>query len=97
MTHGAEQVRKAAQVPLAATAKTKQGISKVVAKQRQAVFERWPLLFTLLATFGLVAILYGFEGIIDTIPLLRENPLMMLVVGVAVLGFTGTLYKRLSN
>lgn len=66
-------------------------------EKKQAVFARFPLLFTLLGTFGLVATLYGFEGIIDRIDPLNENPVIMLGVGLATLAFTGTLYKVLQK
>lgn len=62
---------------------------------RKNPFERFPLLFTLLATFGFVATLYGFEHIINEIELLVDHPLIMLGVGVVTLIFTGTLYKKL--
>ena len=62
---------------------------------RKGVFARFPLVFTLLGTFGLVATFYGFEAIIDQIPLLSNNPLILLGVGVFTLIFSGTLYKKL--
>jgi len=66
-----------------------------VKKTRQAAFARFPLLFTLLTAFGLVATFYGFENIIDRIPFLKENPIILLSTGVAILIGTGTLYKKL--
>lgn len=62
---------------------------------KRGVFQRFPLLFTLLGTFGFVATLYGFEGIIDRIDLFSENPFILLGVGVVILVLTGTLYKKL--
>lgn len=64
-------------------------------QKRQTAIQRFPLLFTLLGAFGLVATFYGFEGIIDRIPVLYENPIILLTLGVATLGITGTLYKKL--
>ena len=75
-------------------AKEKQLVGKVD-RGRQAVFERFPLPFTLLATFGLVATFYGFEGLIDRIDLLANNPWLILGSGIAVLAATGSLYKKL--
>ena len=63
----------------------------------RSVFARFPLVFTLLGSFGLVATLYGFEGIIDRIDLFKENPFILLVTGVAILMFTGRLYKALGD
>lgn len=70
-------------------------LARKVITQRQAVFSRFPLLFTLLGTFGFVATLYGFEGIIDRIDILSENPWLLLATGITVLAFTGSLYKKL--
>ena len=72
-------------------------IEQVLSKRRRAVFDRFPLLFTLLGTFGLVATLYGFEGVIDEIDLLANNKLLLLVVGISVLAITGSLYKKLGK
>lgn len=63
--------------------------------KRDHVFKRFPLLFTLMGTFGLVATLYGFERLIDQIELFVENPLILLGTGILTLVLTGTLYKKL--
>lgn len=69
-------------------------VTKVDAR-RKAVFNRFPLLFTLLGTFGLVATFYGFEGIIDRIDILSQNPWILLGTGIGILAATGSLYKKL--
>lgn len=63
---------------------------------RNSAFTRFPMLFVLLTSFGLVATFYGFEKVIDQIPYFTENPHMILVTGVSILLFTGALYKKLS-
>ncbi|GAC1499902.1 MAG: hypothetical protein NVS1B10_03080 [Candidatus Saccharimonadales bacterium] len=73
----------------------RQDTLKKLIEQRDSVFSRLPIVFTLLGTFGLVATYYGFQHIIERIPLLVNNPFITLGVGLAVLIFTGTLYKRL--
>ncbi len=70
-------------------------IKDELVKTRDGVFQRFPLVFTLLGAFGLVATFYGFEGIIDEIDLLADNPLILLATGVLTLIVTGTLYKKL--
>lgn len=75
-------------------AKEKAVVSKL-AQKKENVIHRFPLLFTLLGTFGLVAVLYGFEGIIDRISILSRNPVILLILGVLILVFTGRLYKKL--
>ncbi len=62
---------------------------------RDSVFGRFPLLFTMLSTFGLVATFYGFEKIIDDIDFLANRPWAILGLGLAILLFTGALYKKL--
>jgi hypothetical protein len=64
-------------------------------RRRQNAFHRFPLLFTLLATFGLVSTLYGFERLIDKVTFLSDNPFILLGVGILTLIITGTLYKKL--
>ncbi len=68
---------------------------QMVDSRRRAVFERFPLVFTLLGSFGLVATFYGFERLIDKIDLFANNPWILLGTGVATLAVTGTLYKKL--
>ena len=68
---------------------------KKVNKHRDHAFQRFPLLFTILGTFGVVATFYGFEGIIDRIDLLSNNPWLILATGLTTLAITGTLYNRL--
>lgn len=72
-------------------------IAKTILEKRRAAFERFPLLFTLLGTFGLVATLYGFEGIIDQIAFLNNNKFILLLVGIGTLAVTGSLYKKLGS
>lgn len=74
--------------------KQKKTINKLT-KQRDSVFKRFPLLFALLGTFGVVTTYYGFQHIIQQIPLFANNPYFTLVVGLSVLMLTGTLYKKL--
>jgi hypothetical protein len=68
---------------------------KFVEKQRRTALRRFPLLFMLLGAFGFVATFYGFEHIIDQIPWLADNPIVLLGVGLVTLALTGQLHKRL--
>ena len=71
---------------------------KVVSKLahgRDSAFGHFPLLFTMLGAFGLVATLYGFERLIDKLDFLADNPFILLGIGVLTLVLTGTLYKKL--
>ena len=66
-----------------------------LAESRNNAVAKFPLLFTLLTAFGVVATFYGFEHMIDQISWLSENPLVLLGVGVGTLVLTGALYKKL--
>jgi hypothetical protein len=82
--------------PLKKLEDTTEKLEGYLKKRSEGVFARYPVLFSLLATFGFVSVLYGFENIIDTIPLFSENPLALLLTGVFILLLTGSLYKKLS-
>lgn len=69
---------------------------KFLEEKRKAVFQRFPLLFTLLGTFGLVATFHGFERVMDQVGL-SNQPFVLLGVGLGILVFTGTLYKKLGE
>ena len=69
-------------------------IAEKIGERRKAVFERFPLVFTLLGAFGLVATFYGFERLIDTTAL-ADNPWVLLGTGILTLVITGSLYKKL--
>jgi hypothetical protein len=62
---------------------------------RRNAFERFPLLFTLLAAFGVIATTDGFQRLMSKIPLLANNPYITLIIGIITLLITGTLYKKL--
>lgn len=64
-------------------------------RERNTAFKRFPLVFTLLGTFGLVSVLYGVQHLFDKVPYLVNNPILALIVGLVVLLITGTLYKKL--
>ncbi len=65
-------------------------------RMRDTAFTRFPVVFALLTTFGLVATFYGFEKVIDEIAFFSENPVTVLSAGLLVLALTGTLYKKLT-
>jgi hypothetical protein len=69
---------------------------KKVASERQVAETRFPLIFGLTATFGLVSVLYGFEKIIDKVDLFVNNPWILLVTGIVLLLVTGAAYRKLN-
>ena len=71
-------------------------VTDKVKSARDSALVRFPLLFLLLSSFGLVATFYGFEKVIDQIPFFIRNPEMILLTGILVLVGTGALYKKLN-
>lgn len=69
---------------------------KFAAKSRN-VFQRYPLTFLLLLVFAVSAVSEGVKGILNNVSYLAENPYLMLLAGLVVLGFTGVLYKKLDK
>lgn len=61
------------------------------------VLERYPLLFALLVTFALASILDGFKLYVEEIDFFVKHPLVLVLIGVVILLFTGTLYKTLQK
>ncbi|MEX1995238.1 MAG: hypothetical protein WD887_00470 [Candidatus Saccharimonadales bacterium] len=45
-----------------------------LSQTKRSVLQRFPLLFTLLVTFGVVATFYGFERLIDRVEFMADTP-----------------------
>ena len=75
---------------------TQQKLIKKLDEKRHNAEVRFPLPTALLATFGFVSVLYGFEKLIDSNEFLSEHPVILLLTGLIVLGITGTVYKKLN-
>jgi hypothetical protein len=71
------------------------GVIDRLSKGKKNTFIRYPLLFSLLAAFGLVITNDGIQGLITKVSWLNRNPIITLIVGMIILLFTGTLYKKL--
>ena len=83
--------------PLRDLEQTTRDLNTRMHKHSRTVFGQYPLLFSLLATFGAVSILYGFDALLDEIPAMRAYPVIPLALGILILTVTGTLYKRLEK
>lgn len=68
---------------------------RVIDPVRHSLLKRFPILITFLVTFGVVATFYGAERLINEIDWLNERPLLILLLGVSALAFTGKLYQKL--
>ena len=68
---------------------------RYVEPYRKNVFKRFPTLFMLLVSFGVAAVFFGFERIIEETLWLNERPWLILALGLTALVLTGRLYKKL--
>lgn len=73
-----------------------QRISAEFGKKRKTFQQKYPLVFALGGTFGLVSTFYGFEKLIDRVDLFSEQPWILLITGILTLAITGSLYNKLS-
>ncbi len=74
-----------------------ENINEAVNQRGQFIFRRYPLTFALLILFGVVAVSEGVKGILAQFGILEGNPWELLLIGLAILIFTGTLYKKLDK
>lgn len=72
-------------------------VDKTVNKTARRVFRKYPITFTLLSIFGFASVMHGVEGLIENHPYFGEHPGVVLLIGLALLLITGTLYKWLQN
>lgn len=82
-------------LPLEAIEEVSERVVERATHLRNSTFARFPIVFSMLTTFGLVATLYGFEKVIDRIDFFNNYPEVLLLIGLATLAGTGTLYKKL--
>jgi len=64
--------------------------------RRDTYANKYPLVFALGATFGLVSTFYGFEKLIDRFDIFTDNPWILLGTGLIALMVTGRFYNKLS-
>lgn len=83
--------------PIHSVEKIVKEVHDTTSKYTEPVLSRYPLVFSFLVVFGVGMTLKGFERIIDQIPFLKENPILLLLTGLLVLTFTGSLYKWLNR
>jgi len=72
-----------------------QEVGSFIEPMQKTVFTRFPILFTLLVTFGVVITLLALERIVVEFTYIYERPFLMLGIGLGLLTLTGTLYKKL--
>jgi heme/copper-type cytochrome/quinol oxidase subunit 4 len=63
-----------------------------VSQKKRSLMRRYPISFSLLIVFGVVAVHDGIKGLIEEFGF-TSHPVMLLVVGIIVLVFTGAIFK----
>ena len=58
---------------------------------------KYPFLFLFLITFSVVALIHGFDRVLDRVDFFESNPQVLIVIGLMGLFLTGSLYKRLGK
>lgn len=59
----------------------------------RSMMKRYPITFSLLVVFGIVAIHDGIKGVFEEFGF-TQHPFILLIVGLVILIFTGTIFKR---
>ena len=90
-----EQTKSAINFIETTTTQAQNTFDTYIAPTRQSILKRFPILFSLLVTFGVATTFLGFEKIVSEIDFLNEHPFVMLILGISILATTGTLYKKL--
>ena len=70
-------------------------IIKKLSEQSAKARTKFHLFYALLATFGLISVFYGFEKLIDRVDFFVDQPWVLLLIGLLILGITGRLYQKL--
>ncbi len=72
-------------------------VHDTTSKYTEPVLARYPLLFAFLVIFSASMIMKGFEKMMSKVTFLQEHPVLLLLTGVVLLTFTGSLYKWLNK
>jgi hypothetical protein len=83
--------------PIQEMEKVVREVHDTAGKYARPVFRRYPLLFAFLIVFSAAAILDGFRLFTDEIPLFKEHPIYLIIIGILALLFTGKLYESLDK
>lgn len=83
--------------PLEHIEKVTRKTDEYMGEKTRTVFGKYPVTFSFLVLFGVISVLHGFEDIINRIALFSDHPVLVFILGLVILIFTGSLYKRLDK
>ncbi len=72
-------------------------LNQLFNEKGKPVFSRYPLMFSMLVIVGATMLSIGVKELLLEIPILSNQPAVMLLAGVLILIGTGTLFKKLKN
>ncbi len=72
-------------------------VNQMLGQMGKSVFRRYPLTFAILILFGVIAVSEGVKGILKSMGILDSNPWYLFLIGLVLLTFTGSLYKKLNK
>ncbi len=70
-------------------------IITLLREERKRAQKKFPLVYALLGTFGLLCTVGGLNKIIEEIDFLNNNPITLVVFGLTILVATGAAYRKL--
>ncbi|HYF97137.1 MAG TPA: hypothetical protein VD947_03825 [Patescibacteria group bacterium] len=88
-------IRKVTKAQIENISKQEEKILNILKTERHRAKKKFPLVYALVATFGLVATIAGFNRVIEKIDFLDSNPFILVILGVGILIATGAAYKKL--
>jgi len=72
-------------------------VNKLISEKGKSAFSRYPLTFALLALVGAIMLSEGIKAILKDVGFIQASPWYGLLIGLLILVFTGTLYKKLDK
>lgn len=83
--------------PIQGAEKIVRDLNDTAGKYTRPILRRYPFLFAFLLTFGAAAILEGLRFFLEKIEFFKNNPFILILIGISIFIFTGTLYKKLEK
>ncbi len=70
--------------------------NKLMEEKSKGALSRYPITFTILVLFGVVALHEGVKGVLEEFGLI-DHSVTLLIIGLAILIVTGTVFKKLEK
>lgn len=72
-------------------------LNQLFNQKGRIIFSRYPLSFALLVVFGATMVTQGIKDLLLKIDIFKNQPLLMLALGIVVLIITGKVYQKLNK